>query len=85
MTLSTSLSDDENDDNLDDEEQQKYSDQAPSDMDHVIQEVYASTVTHLPTWVADDIQQAYIRNLCFVDTPGYGACLDVGIEIALWG
>lgn len=94
VTLSTNLYDDENSDdgelNVDDDgeqyrpqqqyQRQQYFRQSPSDIDHAIQEVYASTVTHLPVWVADDIQQIYIRNLCFIDTPGYGACLDVSVE-----
>lgn len=69
----------------DEEKEEEYDETSSCTKDELglnIQETYASTMT-APFWSRDNQQQPndqiFIKNICLVDTPGYGACIDVSL------
>lgn len=74
----------------DEEKEEEYDETSSCTKDELelnIQETYASTMT-APFWSRDNQQQQqqqqpndqiFIKNICLVDTPGYGACIDVSL------
>lgn len=74
----------------DEEKEEEYDEASSFAKDEIglnIQETFASTMT-APFWSRDNQQQQqqqhqsndhqiFIKNICLVDTPGYGACIDV--------
>ncbi|CDH49770.1 hypothetical protein RO3G_12633 [Lichtheimia corymbifera JMRC:FSU:9682] len=71
----------------DEEKEEEYDEASSFAKDEIglnIQETFASTMT-APFWSRDNQQQQqqqpndhqiFIKNICLVDTPGYGACID---------
>lgn len=78
----------------DEEKEEEYDEASSFAKDEIglnIQETFASTMT-APFWSRDNQQQQqqqpndhqiFIKNICLVDTPGYGACIDVSLDVCV--